>query len=131
MLPGNLQYWEPCKWYVGGNVRDFMGTIRYNISEPIHFFGPSPGYQSAIAEEDKKEQPHTFPSDQPLVTVQEDPKGAAQQRPSEEIMIPVQKPIKEETKQTEPSQIVEPTGGAAMSAPSIDAPPRFNQQPIE
>ena len=32
MLPGNMQYWEPCG----------KGIIRNRIKEPIHFFGPSP-----------------------------------------------------------------------------------------
>ena len=41
-----------------------------------------------------------------------------------------QRPIEEEKKQPETPQTVQPTGGAATSAPSIDAHPRVNQQPI-
>ena len=41
MLPGNLQYWQPCKCKqkLFGEIK---GTIGYNINEPIHFAGPSP-----------------------------------------------------------------------------------------
>ena len=42
MLPGNLQYWQPC----------IAGKKEINIVEPIHFGGPSPQDQSAIAEEE-------------------------------------------------------------------------------
>ena len=50
------------------------------------------------------------------MTDSDDPLGAAQQSPPEEIR---------------PSQTVEPTGGAAMNAPSVGDPPRVNQQPIQ
>ena len=130
MLPGNLQYWQPCKWT---NERRYekKGTIGYNINEPIHFCGPSPGDQSAIAEEEKKEQPMTSVLNQPPETDQDDPHGAAQQRPPDDMTPQVPRPIKEETKDPEPPQTVMPAGGAAMSAPSVDAPPRVDQQPIQ
>ena len=53
--------------------------------------------------------------------------GAAQQSPPEEITTPVQKPIEDKSKEHEPSQTIEPAGGAAMSAHSVDALPRVNQ----
>ena len=59
MLPGNLQYWEPSKFsYKIGtdSIGIDMGTKVMDINEPIHFCGPSPGEQSAIAEEEKKEE---------------------------------------------------------------------------
>lgn len=59
-----------------------------------------------------------------------DPNGAAQQTPPEEIAPRVHKVIEEEVKKPEPPQTVHPTGGAAMSATSVDTPPRVNQQPI-
>ena len=34
-------------------------------------------------------------------------------------------------KEYEPSQLVEPAGGAAMGTPSVNAPPKVNQQPIQ
>ena len=37
----------------------------------------------------------------------------------------------EETKEPEPPQTTRPSEGAAMSAPSVDAPPRVKQQHIE
>ena len=58
---------------------------------------------------------------------QGDPLGAAQQRPHDEITTQAKRPIKEEIKDPETIQIVQPTGGAAMNEPSIDAPPRVNQ----
>ena len=39
MLPGNLQYWQPCKWDDGYERK---GTKVIDIIEPIHFAGPSP-----------------------------------------------------------------------------------------
>ena len=43
MLPGNLQYWQPCKWVQDDEYkRERSGTVRYKINEPIHFCGPSP-----------------------------------------------------------------------------------------
>ena len=60
----------------------------------------------------------------------DDPHGAAQQKPPEEITAPVQRLIGEENKELEPQRTVESAGGAAKSAPSDDAPPRVNQQPI-
>ena len=75
-----------------------IGTKVIDVIEPIHFSGPSPGDNSAIAEEEKKEWPKTSPSDQPSVTDQDEPHGAAQQRPSEMIKIPVQRPSEEEKK---------------------------------
>ena len=72
MLPGNLQYWKPCKWEKLKEDFDVMysfdlsfdelsgeykGTIDNDINEPIHFCGPSPGDESAITEEEKKEEP--------------------------------------------------------------------------
>ena len=117
MLPGNLQYWQPCKWFDEyKNVR--KGSIAYNINEPIHFSGPSPGDNSTIAiEEENKEQPKISQPDHPQVTDQEDPKGVAQQRTSETE--------KEETK--EPRL----TGESVTIAASVDAPPRVEQQPIQ
>ena len=98
------------------NPYTYIGTIRSLIDEPIHFSGPSPGDQSAIIEEEeKKEQP-----DLPPVTDQDDPKGAAQQRLFEE-----------ETKEPELPQTVQPAGGAAKSAPSVDDSPQANQQLID
>ena len=124
MLPGNLQYWQPCKYQ--SYEFEYKGTIGYNINEPIHFSGPSPGDQSAIAEEEEK-QPETLPLDQTPVFDQDDPLGAAQQRNPEEtnITTPVQRPIQEEVKEPEP------TKGAVTSALSEDAPPRVIQQPIQ
>ena len=58
------------------------------------------------------------------MTDDDDPHGAAQQRP-------VQRLIEEEVKKPKPPQTAQPTGGAATSALSVDAPPRANQQPIE
>ena len=52
-----------------------------DITEPIHFFGPSPNEQSAIIEEEKKEYAETSQTDQLPPTDQDDPHGAAQQRP--------------------------------------------------
>ena len=130
MLPGNLQYWQPCKWDTKGEFGELSGTINLKINEPIHFSGPSPGYQSTITEEEKKEQPKTSEPDQHLVTDHDDPHGAAQQSPPEDIN-QVQRPINEETKELEPTQTVEPVGSAAMSDPSVAAHPRVNQQPIE
>ena len=124
MLPGNLQYWQPCKW-TDEDDDEFKGTIGCNINEPIHFSGPSPGDQSAIDEEVKKEYPMSPEPDQ------DDPHGAAQQRPHDEMTPQVKRPIKEETKDPEPPQTVEPTGGAAMNVSSDDAPPRVDQQPIQ
>ena len=43
----------------------------------------------------------------------------------------IQRPIDEETKKPEPPQTVRPTGGAATSAPSVDALSRVKQQPIQ
>ena len=87
MLPGNLQYWQPCKCEFDG--REMQGTIAYNINEPIHLSGPSPGDQSAIIEEEKKEYAET---DRPQID-QDDPMGAAQQSSPEETTPPVQKAI--------------------------------------
>ena len=61
------------------------------------------------------------------MTDQDDPHGAAQQLPPKEPTPQVQRPIKEETKEPESSQLVEPAGGAAISAPSVNAPPKVNQ----
>ena len=77
MLPGNLQYWQPCKEPGNGFSGERKGTIGYNINEPIHFAGPSPGEQSASIEEDKMEYAETSQTDQPPVTDQDDPNGAA------------------------------------------------------
>ena len=107
------------------------GTIAYNINEPIHLAGPSPGDQSTIPEEEKKEYAETAQTDQPQVIDRDDPLGAAQQSSPDEITPPVQKAIYEETKGPKPSQTAEPTGGAATSAPSVDAPLRVKQQPFE
>ena len=121
MLPGNLQYWQPCGY----------GAIKFMINEPIHFAGPSPGDQSTIAEEVKMEYPKTSQSDQPQMTDQDDPYGAAQQSPPEEITPQVQRPINEETKEPEPSQIVQPDVGASMSDRSGYTPLRVKQQQNE
>ena len=101
-----------------------------SIIEPIHFAGPSPGDQSAIVEEEKKEQAKTSKPEQLTVTNQDDSYGAAQQSSPDEINTQVQRPIKEETKAPEPSQTIKPTREAIKSAPSINAPPKVNQQPI-
>ena len=116
MLPGNLQYWQSCK---------------FRINEPIHFGGPSPGDQSAITQEEKKEEAETSKQEKHPVTNQDDPLSPAQQLPTKEITTSVQKVNKEKIKKPEPSQIVEYTEGATMSIPSIDAQPGVNQQPIE
>ena len=79
MLPGNFQYWQPCKWYHEGFDHTFIGTIRLLIIEPIHFSGPSPGDQSTIAEEEQKEEHKTSKPDRLPVIDQDDPLGAAQQ----------------------------------------------------
>ena len=132
MLPGNLQYWQPCKFLLHSNGIEYNGTIINNIHEPIHFTGPSPGDQSAIAEEEKKDKVKTSEPEQLQVTNQDDPRGAAQQSPSEEtnLITPVLRPIEEEKKEPEPSQTSKPAGGAAMNATSVDAAPRVNQYPI-
>ena len=39
MLPGNLQYWDPCIDKDNGDG----GTKSFKIVEPIHFDGPTPG----------------------------------------------------------------------------------------
>ena len=39
MLPGNLQYWDPCIEEVGNSDG---GTKSFKIIEPIHFSGPAP-----------------------------------------------------------------------------------------
>ena len=101
-----------------------------DVIEPIHFAGPSPGEQSASIEEEMKEQAETSQIDQPPATDQDDPNCAAQQSSPDEITTPIKRPTIEEKKEPEPSQTVEPSGGAAMSAPSVDAPPRVNQQTI-
>ena len=69
MLPGNLQYWQPCKWYSEGWCRTLIGTKDIKIIEPIHFSGPSPGDNSAMI----KEEPMISQSDQHLVANQDDP----------------------------------------------------------
>ena len=61
------------------------------------------------------------------MTDHDDPSGAAQQSPPDEITFSVQRPIKEDVKKPEPPQTVQPAAGAAMSAPSVDAPPIVNQ----
>ena len=43
MLPGNLQYWKPCKWIVNDYKNsERKGTKAMDINEPMHFCGPSP-----------------------------------------------------------------------------------------
>ena len=64
MLPGNLQYWQPCKFQVVDGP-EIIGTKFMKIDEPIHFGGPSPGDQSTIAKEEKKEYPLTSTPKQP------------------------------------------------------------------
>ena len=132
MLPGNLQYWKPCRWvYEDFNVT-FKGTEDIEIDEPIHFAGPSPGEKSKIAKEKKMEITTTSePVQQPPMNNEDDPQGAAQQTPPQEITPLVQRPIKEDTKEPEPPVTVEHTDGAAVNAPSLDAPPRVMQQPID
>ena len=99
MLEDKLQEnWSPCKWTtqsgeeVKGEVvngaKNLYGTIN-EVKKPIHFCGPSPFDNSAIAEEEeKKELPDTSQPDQHPVTDQDDPNGAAQQRPYEETKGP-------------------------------------------
>ena len=42
MLPGNLQYWQPClRNDIQGN--EVQGKREMKIVEPIHFAGPAPG----------------------------------------------------------------------------------------
>ena len=130
MLPGNLQYWQPCRWHFEFLNLSYIGTKDIKIIEPIHFSGPSPGDNSAMIEEDKKEKPINSQPDQHLVADQDDPKSAAQQKPLEMINA-VQRPIEEEKKQPEPHQTVQSAGGANMSTPSVNAHPRVNQQPID
>ena len=69
-------------------------------------------------------------SDCPPVTVQDydDSNGAAQQQPPQLITPQIQRPIKEDTKEPEPSQPVEPAGGADKSDPSDYAPPRVEKK---
>ena len=67
MLPGNMQYWQPCKRVFNGQER--IGSKDIQIDEPIHFFGPTPGAQS---EEEKKESMTSLYA-QPPVTDQDDP----------------------------------------------------------
>ena len=120
MLPGNLQYWHICKMKeTNGYVR--KGTISLNINEPIHFAGPSPGKQSIIDEEEKKEQPKTSQQDKILVANQDESRVAAKQSP------PIQRPIEEQTKEPESSQIFQPTGGATMGTKPVDAAPTAQQ----
>ena len=66
MLPGNLQYWKPCKFMLQGDYNmsigeheliEKHGTKDITIEEPIHFSGVSPGAQSTS----------------PLVATQDDP----------------------------------------------------------
>ena len=60
----------------------------------------------------------------------DDPRGAAQQSAPEEMTPQVQRLIYEETKEPKPHHTVQPVGGAAISAPSIDSLPKVNQQSI-
>ena len=73
MLEDKLQdNWSPCKWVtqsgeevkgtiVNGYINPYYyGAVEYEVKEPIHFCGPSPFDNSAIAEEEeKKEKPET------------------------------------------------------------------------
>ena len=131
MLPGNLQYWQPCKWYNNYWNLELSGIVRNKIDEPIHFSGPSPGDQSAIAVEEKQDLLETSQPDHPLVTNQDDSRGAAQQSPFEEITTKVQMPIMEELKEPEPPQTVEPAEEATIRVPSVNAFPWVKKQPIE
>ena len=62
-----------------------------DVIEPIHFAGPSPGDQSAIAEEEKKEMAETAQTNQSLVIDQDDPLRAAQQKSPYETTPPVKR----------------------------------------
>ena len=73
----------------------------------------------------------TSPPERPQLNDTDDPLGAAQQSPPEESTPQVQRQTKEETKELEPSQTVATTGGAAMNAPSVGAPPTVNQQSVD
>ena len=116
MLPGNLQYWQPCRWLRGKHTIETCGTKFIKIKEPIHFDGPSPGDQTDIAEEeDNEEQPMKSEPDLPLVPDQVETLGAAQQSPHEEIATSVQRLINEETKEPEPAQTVKFAGETAIS----------------
>ena len=77
-----------------------------------------------------KEQPKIFEQDK-LIVSNQDEHGAAQQQPPEEITVLAHRPIEEETKEPEPSQTIEPAGGATMSVPTVDASPIANQQPVK
>ena len=134
MLPGNLQYWQPCRWLRGKYSIETCGTKFIKINEPIHIDGPSPGDQTTIAEAEEEDQTQKFEPDLPVMTDKDDSHGAAQQLPPEETTTPVQRPTKEELKEPEPSQTVEPVEPvdiAVMSDPSDDPVPRVNQQLIE
>ena len=58
MLPGNLQYWDPC--IDEGNSDG--GTKSFKIAEPIHFDGPTPGAPKTdgdpLQEEETEEVKH-------------------------------------------------------------------------
>ena len=41
MLPGNMQYWQPCLQTDSKNEESY-GTKDFNIVQPIHFSGPPP-----------------------------------------------------------------------------------------
>ena len=130
MLPGNLQYWQPSRWFRDDGI-EMCGTKSIKIDEPIHFSGPSPGEQSAIAvEEEMKEVLETSQPVKLTVTDHDDPLGPAQQSSTEEISNPVQKVKKEETKEPEPSSTVEPADEAELNPTFVDYPLKVNQQPI-
>ena len=90
MLEDKLRdHWSPCEWVtqsgeeVKGTIvngfKDIRGIVQNEVKEPIHFCGPSPFDNSAIAEEEeKKEKPETSQPDQHPVTDQDDSYGAAQ-----------------------------------------------------
>ena len=95
MLEDRLEdHWSPCKWQTQSG-KEVKGRIINGdrgddkAKEPIHFLGPSPFDDSAIAdEEEKKEQPETSQPDQHALTDHDDPNGAAQQKPNEETNRP-------------------------------------------
>ena len=54
MLEDKLQdNWSPCKWETQSG-EEVKGEILSEVFDPIHFCGPSPFDNSAIAEEEEK-----------------------------------------------------------------------------
>ena len=64
MLPGNLQYWEPC---IDPVCNKDGGTKNFKIVEPIHFAGPSPGAPETDKSSTQEEVKQAATSVQPEV----------------------------------------------------------------